>query len=391
MLLLRLREVGAAGTRVVVLSESAAGLWTPTTSGFWMDGLPGNDVTLIAGAAIVDREGYDNVMMEISAGRARRLYGERMPVPVSMWQPWLAWTGQGGGARASFFADPIVESAGSRIAPLICYEQLLVWSRPAVDAPVARRACRDRQRLVDRRNQRSRHSASQHPSRGAPVRPAARARVQYLKGISLIDAATIHQCADPGSRPAIVEKFIRAVGASDTLAVTVRTGNRVILVTPPKTADDAMELVRRYVGQTMVRVGVNQYPAGLGINDISEIKPDLVDTCADIRRAFHTTPWLRPFRRGQRQRAWSSDRASQSVQRSRSLVERVKPDLQAAAQRFASRGRPMADLSRWRPCLWRKAAALRSRCAPSGATRRHSKKGARAKFLSSISQAMCVR
>jgi apolipoprotein N-acyltransferase len=50
-----------------------------------------------------------------------------MPVPVSMWQPWLAWTGQGGGARASFFGNPVVEVAGRRVAPLICYEQLLVW------------------------------------------------------------------------------------------------------------------------------------------------------------------------------------------------------------------------------------------------------------------------
>ncbi|GLR87610.1 conjugal transfer protein TraB [Bradyrhizobium iriomotense] len=126
-LLQRVREAGAAGARVVVLPESAAGLWTPTTSGVWMDGLRGSDITVIAGAAIVDREGYDNAMMEISAGRARPLYGERMPVPVSMWQPWLAWTGQGGGARATLFANPVVESAGRRVAPLICYEQLLVW------------------------------------------------------------------------------------------------------------------------------------------------------------------------------------------------------------------------------------------------------------------------
>ncbi len=99
----------------------------------------------------------------------------------------------------------------------------------------------------------------------------------------MIDAATIHQCADPTLRPAIVEKFIRAVAAPGPLAVTVRTGNRVILVMPPKTPDDAMELVRRYVGQAIVRVGVTQYPAGLGVTDLSELKPDLVDTCANIR------------------------------------------------------------------------------------------------------------
>jgi len=126
-LLQRVREAGLHGARVVVLPESAAGLWTPTASGFWMDGLRGAGVTVIAGAAIVDRQGYDNVMMEISGGQARVLYGERMPVPVSMWQPWLSWTGQGGGAKATIFGSPVVESVGGRIAPLICYEQLLVW------------------------------------------------------------------------------------------------------------------------------------------------------------------------------------------------------------------------------------------------------------------------
>lgn len=126
-LLRRAREAGAAGARVVVLPESAAGLWTPTTSAFWIDSLRGADVTVIAGAAIVEPDGYDNVMVEAGDGRARVLYGERMPVPVSMWQPWLAWTGQGGGARASFFGNPVVEVAGRRVAPLICYEQLLVW------------------------------------------------------------------------------------------------------------------------------------------------------------------------------------------------------------------------------------------------------------------------
>ncbi|WFT97104.1 hypothetical protein QA633_08775 [Bradyrhizobium barranii] len=38
----------------------------------------------------------------------------------------------------------------------------------------------------------------------------------------MTDAAT-HQCADPTLNPAIVEKFIRALGAPDPLAVTGRT------------------------------------------------------------------------------------------------------------------------------------------------------------------------
>ncbi len=126
-LLQRVRAAGIAGARVVVLPESVAGLWTPTKSLLWIDGLHGAGVTAIVGAAIVSPEGYDNVMIEVGDGRAGSLYSQRMPVPLSMWQPWLAWTGQGGGASASFFGDPIVEAVGRRVTALICYEQLLVW------------------------------------------------------------------------------------------------------------------------------------------------------------------------------------------------------------------------------------------------------------------------
>jgi hypothetical protein len=126
-LLGHVQRVAEASGRVVVLPESALGLWTPTVSQFWMDALRTARVVVIAGAAVVDRQGYDNVLVEIGAGQARVLYRERMPVPVSMWQPWLSWIGEGGSARAHLFANPIVTSQGRRIAPLICYEQLLIW------------------------------------------------------------------------------------------------------------------------------------------------------------------------------------------------------------------------------------------------------------------------
>lgn len=122
-----LARVRATGARIAVLPESAGGMWTPTISTFWMRGLRETEITVIAGAALVDRASYDNVMMESTSERVRLLYTERMPVPVSMWQPWLAWTGQSGGVKADVFGNPVVESAGRRIAPLICYEQLLVW------------------------------------------------------------------------------------------------------------------------------------------------------------------------------------------------------------------------------------------------------------------------
>jgi hypothetical protein len=99
----------------------------------------------------------------------------------------------------------------------------------------------------------------------------------------MIDAALIQQCADPGLKPAIVEKFIALAGSSDPLIVTVRVGDRVVLVPKPKTADEAMALIRRHIGNAVVRVGVTQYPAGFGVADASELKPDLVDACANMR------------------------------------------------------------------------------------------------------------
>jgi len=121
------RAANEDGIRFIVLPESSLGFWTPTVERFWRGWLRGVDITVIAGAAIVDARGYDNVMLAISAVRVDILYRERMPVPVSMWQPWLAWTGHGGGGRAHFFANPIVELGGRRIAPLICYEQFIFW------------------------------------------------------------------------------------------------------------------------------------------------------------------------------------------------------------------------------------------------------------------------
>ncbi|WP_234811242.1 conjugal transfer protein TraB [Xaviernesmea oryzae] len=126
-LIATVRAFEGEGTHVVILPESTLGFWTPTVADVWQAALSGSGATMIAGAAVIDPIGYDNVMVAISADELRILYRERMPVPVSMWQPWRAETGQGGGAHAQFFDNPVVEIEGARIAPLICYEQLILW------------------------------------------------------------------------------------------------------------------------------------------------------------------------------------------------------------------------------------------------------------------------
>ncbi len=99
----------------------------------------------------------------------------------------------------------------------------------------------------------------------------------------MLDAALIKECADPSLKPAIVEQFVQAVGSDDPLAITVKSGGRLILVPKPKTPEEAIEIVRENIGGSIVRVGLTQIPAGIGLKDASELKADLVDPCANLR------------------------------------------------------------------------------------------------------------
>lgn len=99
----------------------------------------------------------------------------------------------------------------------------------------------------------------------------------------MLDAALIEKCADPSLPPAIVEQFVQAAGSPDPLAITVKSGGRLVLVPQPKSPDEAMEIVRQNVGRAVVRVGLTQFPAGVGITDASELTTDLVDPCENLR------------------------------------------------------------------------------------------------------------
>ncbi|WP_018240636.1 TraH family protein [Ensifer sp. BR816] len=100
----------------------------------------------------------------------------------------------------------------------------------------------------------------------------------------MLDAALIKDCADPSLKPAIVEQFVTAAGSSDPLAVTVRSGGRLILAPKAKSAEEALAIMRQYAGNAVVRVGLTQLPAGVGIKDLAELKPDLVDACQNLRK-----------------------------------------------------------------------------------------------------------
>lgn len=99
----------------------------------------------------------------------------------------------------------------------------------------------------------------------------------------MLDAALIKECADPSLKPAIVEQFVQAVGSDDPLAISVKAGGRLILVPKPRTPEEAIEIVRENIGGSIVRVGLTQIPAGIGVKDASELKVDLVDPCVNLR------------------------------------------------------------------------------------------------------------
>ncbi|MBB3594791.1 hypothetical protein FHX08_005201 [Rhizobium sp. BK529] len=99
----------------------------------------------------------------------------------------------------------------------------------------------------------------------------------------MLDPALLDQCADPSLKPAVVEQFVEAAGSSDPLALAVQSGGRLILVPTPKSPDEALGIVREYAGKAIVRVGITQFPAGVGAKDATELKPDLVEPCGNLR------------------------------------------------------------------------------------------------------------
>lgn len=98
-----------------------------------------------------------------------------------------------------------------------------------------------------------------------------------------MDLELVRQCADDSLQPAIVERFIEAVGVESPLAVTVTTNGKILLVPTPKTTAEAVETIRQHVGEAIVRVGLTQFPAGVGAAEDSQIYGRLVDPCENIK------------------------------------------------------------------------------------------------------------
>lgn len=99
-----------------------------------------------------------------------------------------------------------------------------------------------------------------------------------------MDLAFIKECADPSLKSAIVEQLVMMAGSVDPLAITVKSGGRLVLIPKPKSVDEAMDVVREHVGRAVVRAEITQLPVGVGVKEISELKTDLVDPCENLRK-----------------------------------------------------------------------------------------------------------
>lgn len=114
------RAIKIVDADVVVVAESAAGRWNERTHSIWQDDQ--QQKIILIGADQLLSHGYRNIIVKLHGQDASIVYQQRMPVPVSMWQPW--WRN---GAQPAWLHNPVFEVDGKRIAPLICYEQLIVW------------------------------------------------------------------------------------------------------------------------------------------------------------------------------------------------------------------------------------------------------------------------
>jgi len=111
--------------RVVVSPESSGGRWHGLAEQFWGE-VTGRypDTAFIIGAEYPSekRGTTDNVLLCVQNGTFKVLYRQRMPVPLTMWNPLKKDS-----VNAYFFQGAVEELAGQKVGFLICYEQLLPW------------------------------------------------------------------------------------------------------------------------------------------------------------------------------------------------------------------------------------------------------------------------
>jgi hypothetical protein len=126
-----------SGAEVIVFPEAVVTRWTEATDLFWERTISAISsrhrfAVLGAGLPTADSADYSNAAV-IIGGVQKRVFLQRIPVPVGMWRP---FTG-GPSVPLRLRGEATMQVAAERVAFLICYEQLLVWPilQSAVERP----------------------------------------------------------------------------------------------------------------------------------------------------------------------------------------------------------------------------------------------------------------
>lgn len=112
-------------TRLVHLyPETVGGHWNDTAALYWQTRLrqEANHQTVLIGASIRESGILYNSIILVSAEHSRPIYRQRLPVPVTMWNP-LVNDGYAMALTPNFL--PVSDVAGTRTAFLLCYETLI--------------------------------------------------------------------------------------------------------------------------------------------------------------------------------------------------------------------------------------------------------------------------
>jgi len=110
---------------VVVSPESSGGHWHGMAEQFWKELSVRHPETAFLIGAEYSTSGEtrtDNVLLCAKDGDIRVLYRQRMPVPLTMWNPLKVDS-----VNAYWFSGAVHELDGHKVGFLICYEQLLPW------------------------------------------------------------------------------------------------------------------------------------------------------------------------------------------------------------------------------------------------------------------------
>lgn len=114
----------APGT-IFLLPEAVGGDWT-VNEGWWQRierQLKSKQQTLIIGAKRPESGSTRYVNMLTSIGQHRGIeFVDRVPVPIGMWMPHRS-----DGAETFWWASGVETLNDTKVASLICYEQLLIW------------------------------------------------------------------------------------------------------------------------------------------------------------------------------------------------------------------------------------------------------------------------